>query len=203
MAGFLSKKDPRMIQACPASCGFFGRLGSVDQSLHCPLCMQRWCIGCTEASGVLQTAHKGFCVDKQDMTFWKTFAEQATEAGARSCPTCNAFVVKDEGCNHVTCVAPFCNTHFCWKCGLAFSHIQSSPQARGIIQNIDDDAVVVALDASSWKPPCMTPCPSTVTCKREFALNMLSPGQSLEVDAIVYVYSYIYDHIDACAERHC
>ncbi len=202
MAGFLSKQNPRLIQECPApGCGFFGRLSSSEnKTLACPLCMQCWCITCTEASGVLQQAHKGFCLEKRDVAFWRTYAEEAKEAGAKPCPSCNTFVVKDEGCNHMTCVAPSCNTHFCWKCGLAFSHVQSSPRALGIIETIDDERAVVAVDASSWNPPCMTPCPKTVTCARHFVSDMLlRGGQTVEVGASVHVHAYIYDHIDACA----
>ena len=34
--------------------------------------------------------------------------------GIKNCPTCTTILVKDEGCNHVTCA--MCDTHMCWKC---------------------------------------------------------------------------------------
>lgn len=199
MAAFLSRKKPFLIQECPARCGFFGRTGRNDKVLDCSTCGQRWCIGCTEAAGCLRKAHKGFCLQKGDTAFWKDFVKEATQAGAKPCPSCDAFVIKDEGCNHVTCIAPFCNTHFCWKCGDAFSHIQSSPLAAGTITKIDEDRVTVKVHPETWRPPCLATCPETITCKRSFATDMLLPGQMLEVNASVYVFSYIYDHIDSCA----
>ncbi|KAI5983090.1 hypothetical protein EDD15DRAFT_1913835 [Pisolithus albus] len=33
------------------------------------------------------------------------------------CPNCRAAVEKISGCNHLSCIAPGCNTHFCYRCG--------------------------------------------------------------------------------------
>ncbi|KAF8185180.1 hypothetical protein BJ912DRAFT_973830 [Pholiota molesta] len=35
--------------------------------------------------------------------------------GWRHCPGCQTPVQKSEGCNHITCAAPGCNTHFCYR----------------------------------------------------------------------------------------
>ncbi|KAI6041629.1 hypothetical protein EDC04DRAFT_2667357, partial [Pisolithus marmoratus] len=37
--------------------------------------------------------------------------------GWKHCPNCKAAVQKMGGCNHMTCAAPGCNSHFCYKCG--------------------------------------------------------------------------------------
>ncbi|EIW58125.1 uncharacterized protein TRAVEDRAFT_122957, partial [Trametes versicolor FP-101664 SS1] len=35
----------------------------------------------------------------------------------KRCPTCTTPSEKISGCNHITCVSPGCNTHFCYRCG--------------------------------------------------------------------------------------
>ncbi|KAF8748104.1 peptidase M28 family [Rhizoctonia solani] len=37
--------------------------------------------------------------------------------GWKKCPGCQAPIEKSEGCNHMTCTTPACNTHFCYVCG--------------------------------------------------------------------------------------
>lgn len=35
-------------------------------------------------------------------------------SGLKKCPKCHANVIKNGGCNHISCV---CGCHFCWICG--------------------------------------------------------------------------------------
>jgi len=37
--------------------------------------------------------------------------------GWKYCPSCKMAIEKAEGCNHMTCISPGCNTHFCYSCG--------------------------------------------------------------------------------------
>ncbi|KAF7309961.1 RING-type domain-containing protein [Mycena indigotica] len=37
--------------------------------------------------------------------------------GWKHCPTCKTLIQKSEGCDHITCPGPGCNTHFCYFCG--------------------------------------------------------------------------------------
>ncbi|KAL4064725.1 hypothetical protein V8B97DRAFT_2025998 [Scleroderma yunnanense] len=37
--------------------------------------------------------------------------------GWKYCPNCKIPIIKEHGCNHMTCIAPGCNTHFCYLCG--------------------------------------------------------------------------------------
>ncbi|KAF8834551.1 hypothetical protein BDN67DRAFT_992642 [Paxillus ammoniavirescens] len=39
------------------------------------------------------------------------------EQGWKYCPTCRTPIQKDAGCNHMTCISPGCNSHFCYVCG--------------------------------------------------------------------------------------
>lgn len=199
VARFFSSRIPDVILECPARCGFFGRSQQGDASLDCRRCRERWCTRCSDKFGELKKAHKGYCDKLWDTAFWNEFADEARRAGAKPCPTCGAFVAKDGGCSHVTCSAPLCQTHFCWKCTQAFSHHQNSPLAQGTVVDIDDALVTVAVTPDTWGTPCMTPCPSMVHVKRDFFPDLLLEHEILEKGAKVWVFSYIYDHIDACA----
>ncbi|KAI6102651.1 hypothetical protein EDD16DRAFT_343524 [Pisolithus croceorrhizus] len=39
------------------------------------------------------------------------------EKGWHYCPSCKTPIQKEYGCNHMMCIAPGCNTHFCYRCG--------------------------------------------------------------------------------------
>ena len=136
MAKFMSARIPHTIRQCPSECVFFGRMR--QETLECRECKSGWCMRCSDKMGKPVAAHKGFCDKRWDSEFWTAFATEATLAGARACPQCGTYVVKDGGCNHVACSAPNCQTHFCWKCVQAFSHIQASPSAQGVIQDIQE-----------------------------------------------------------------
>jgi hypothetical protein len=39
-------------------------------------------------------------------------------ADSKPCPSCNQFITRSDGCNHMTCT---CGQHFCWRCLHTFS----------------------------------------------------------------------------------
>ncbi|EPQ59027.1 hypothetical protein GLOTRDRAFT_33666, partial [Gloeophyllum trabeum ATCC 11539] len=39
------------------------------------------------------------------------------QRGWKNCPGCQTPAEKVEGCNHMTCPTPGCNSHFCYRCG--------------------------------------------------------------------------------------
>jgi len=201
IATFLSSRIPDVIRECPAKCGFFGRVRATphQQSFDCRQCNTSWCIRCSEKAGTAVASHQGFCDKRWDSDYWKAFAEEAALAGARPCPQCGTYVAKDGGCSHVSCTAPNCHTHFCWKCAQAFSHVQLSPPAQGVIQTIQGNLVTISVEQQTWKTPCHTAAPKIVTYKAEHARSMLLENEAFEPRARLWVYSYIYDHLDACA----
>ncbi|KAF8838980.1 hypothetical protein BDN67DRAFT_823371 [Paxillus ammoniavirescens] len=43
------------------------------------------------------------------------------EQGWKYCPNCKTPVQKQDGCNHIICIAPGCNTQFCYRCGVTIT----------------------------------------------------------------------------------
>ncbi|KAK1778318.1 hypothetical protein QBC45DRAFT_377305 [Copromyces sp. CBS 386.78] len=80
--------------------------------ITCPHCLASICIRCQEG----HAARGMTCLEFQDHLAQgaHSMARIKEEQGIKNCPTCSTFLVKDEGCNHVTCTV--CDTHMCWKC---------------------------------------------------------------------------------------
>lgn len=51
------------------------------------------------------------------------------------CPTCQKFIEKNEGCNHILCI--YCKTHWCWKCSMVLNDIDPYDHINNCILNID------------------------------------------------------------------
>ncbi|KAN0094327.1 hypothetical protein V8E55_002614 [Tylopilus felleus] len=92
--------------------GFVDRLDLEAQSeIHCPFpaCDHVWCKKCE------QTIEPGGPNHSCDGT--SELDHLMKQQGWRYCPNCKTPIQKIEGCNHLSCIAPGCNTHFCYRCG--------------------------------------------------------------------------------------
>ncbi|KAF9475831.1 hypothetical protein BDN70DRAFT_813399 [Pholiota conissans] len=74
-----------------------------------PLCNYSWCKDCSQ-----EVVHGG---PRHSCDGSKELEMLIKENGWRLCPGCEIPVQKTAGCNHMTCSAPGCNTHFCYQCG--------------------------------------------------------------------------------------
>lgn len=79
---------------------------------QCPSCLMSICTSCHDE------AHAG--ITCADMRLFKDPTEQerrnevwAQENGVKRCPRCSVWIMKAEGCDHVTC---HCGAHICWRC---------------------------------------------------------------------------------------
>ncbi|KAL4486752.1 hypothetical protein ABPG72_006584 [Tetrahymena utriculariae] len=115
---------------CPTpNCdSFFGRVYkssngdyldlSIPLNIRCSECYQQFCLLQTDPkikNSKVHEYHQGKCENYKD----KQFIEQMLlEEGGKYCPNCNIPIIKNEGCNHMTCKA--CSTHFCWICDKVF-----------------------------------------------------------------------------------
>ncbi|KAI9457542.1 hypothetical protein HD554DRAFT_2029994 [Boletus coccyginus] len=92
--------------------GFIDRLDlEAISEIHCPFpaCDHVWCKTCQ------QTIESGGPKHSCDGT--AELDHLVKQQGWRYCPSCKTPIQKLQGCNHLSCIAPGCNTHFCYGCG--------------------------------------------------------------------------------------
>ena len=109
-------KEDEIIVKCPkANCTFFFIMAKKSSLTHmiCEVCKEEFCVkGCKKA-------HKGKRCEEIDLTNLNNksdeeFLKMTEKEKLRKCPTCNIWVEKNKGCNHITCK---CKTQFCYVCG--------------------------------------------------------------------------------------
>jgi len=81
-----------------------------------PNCQHIWCKACQQT--VTLNGMKHSCDGSSELEHLMKLR------GWKHCPGCQTPIYKEAGCNHMTCMSPGCNTHFCYLCGQSI--IQSS-----------------------------------------------------------------------------
>ncbi|KAF8548673.1 hypothetical protein OG21DRAFT_1516076 [Imleria badia] len=81
------------------------------EELGCPFsdCEHTWCKNCQQSLSADGPKHS--CDGTEELDYL------VRQMGWKYCPKCRTPVQKNGGCNHMTCVSPGCNTHFCYRCG--------------------------------------------------------------------------------------
>ncbi|KAF9016567.1 hypothetical protein BDZ89DRAFT_1022679 [Hymenopellis radicata] len=81
--------------------------------LTCPLpsCTHAWCKACQQTITPNVTGPPHSCDGSSELD------HLMGQQGWKYCPGCKTPVMKTSGCNHMTCMSPGCNTHFCYRCG--------------------------------------------------------------------------------------
>ncbi|KAJ7142199.1 hypothetical protein C8R46DRAFT_574429 [Mycena filopes] len=79
--------------------------------LVCPLprCNYAWCKACQQKVPVNGSKHS--CDGSSELE------HLMKRRGWKHCPGCKTNYQRSSGCNHMTCMSPGCNTHFCYACG--------------------------------------------------------------------------------------
>ncbi|KAJ7307075.1 hypothetical protein DFH08DRAFT_901173 [Mycena albidolilacea] len=79
--------------------------------LVCPLprCNHAWCKSCQQVIPIDGPKHS--CDGSSELE------HLMKSRGWKHCPGCKTPFQKSDGCNHMTCMSPGCNTHFCYLCG--------------------------------------------------------------------------------------
>ncbi|KAG7094637.1 hypothetical protein E1B28_005461 [Marasmius oreades] len=98
-------EDPSMADSAPIT------------NRQCPSCLAVICMRCHG------DAHDGMTCDERREHFeppeYIVLNEAwAKRAGAKRCPSCDVWMEKTEGCNHMSCK---CGAHVCWECMKAFA----------------------------------------------------------------------------------
>jgi len=80
--------------------------------LTCPFpnCSSMWCKSCQQQVEFGGPDHS--CDGSNEL------GHLMKDRGWKHCPGCRTPTEKDGGCNHMSCIAPGCNTHFCYTCGV-------------------------------------------------------------------------------------
>jgi len=79
--------------------------------IACPLpdCNHAWCKQCQQSIDFNGPKHSCDGTSELDHLMKKQ--------GWKYCPSCKTPIQKESGCNHMSCMTPACNTHFCYLCG--------------------------------------------------------------------------------------
>ncbi|KAF8125317.1 hypothetical protein EV363DRAFT_1269943 [Boletus edulis] len=82
-----------------------------NSEIRCPFpaCDHVWCQKCQQT--IEPDGSKHSCDGTAELD------HLMKQQGWRYCPNCKTPIQKFDGCNHLSCIAPGCNTHFCYRCG--------------------------------------------------------------------------------------
>ncbi|KAI0082379.1 hypothetical protein K474DRAFT_507336 [Panus rudis PR-1116 ss-1] len=82
-----------------------------ENIIVCPLpgCNHTWCKHCSRTIEIGGPTHS--CDGTSELN------HLMAQRGWKYCPGCHTPAEKTDGCNHITCISPGCNTHFCYLCG--------------------------------------------------------------------------------------
>ncbi|KAJ3538049.1 hypothetical protein NM688_g6575 [Phlebia brevispora] len=120
---------PEEFYYCPtADCQTVYRGGPDGTVLRCPTCFVRICAACHVEF------HEGLdCAMYRDNIAGghDAYNRWREENSVKACPKCKTDIMKDGGCNHMTCSR--CGAHICWVCMRVFSDTDSS---RGVYSHM-------------------------------------------------------------------
>ncbi|KAI0692273.1 hypothetical protein BC835DRAFT_1357920 [Cytidiella melzeri] len=99
-----------------------------QEVVACPLpgCTHAWCKACSRSIDFAGPKHS--CDGTSELN------HLMNQQGWKNCPACRTPISKSDGCNHMTCIAPGCNVHFCYVCGESIVQSVRRQDIRGALE---------------------------------------------------------------------
>eukprot|EP00434_Breviolum_minutum_P023068 symbB.v1.2.020353.t1/scaffold1703.1/size108286/5 len=150
---FRAMRQDENFRECP-SCQtrvLGGSAARRQRTLTCPHCSLVFCF-------IHSNAHPGQSCWQFEMTQRLTSMRAAVHLAnvSRRCPRCGMKIIKDGGCNHMTCA--FCGADFCWLCGRHLSGGHTVVQRHYASWNICGCPGLQMREGLGKCPPyCLTP----------------------------------------------
>jgi hypothetical protein len=76
------------------------------------MCNLSYCLLCKLTSHVNMTCEAYKKVQKAQLS-----TSDIGKMGIKKCGKCGTGIIKNDGCNHISCI---CGAHICWKCSKVF-----------------------------------------------------------------------------------
>lgn len=135
---YMTKHSDSDVKPCMhPGCAGFTRSVQHDTRVTCSLCTNAYCSACEVPYHEGQSCEL-FKQEKSGELAVQRFLEE-NKSTIRPCFRCKTPVMKNMGCNHMTC---FCGAHFCWLCGAGFEDAAKTyahlNQIHGGIASEDD-----------------------------------------------------------------
>ncbi|KAF9054480.1 hypothetical protein BJ165DRAFT_1439171 [Panaeolus papilionaceus] len=98
-------------------------------TLYCPLprCDHLWCKLCQQSIPITGPEHS--CDGSSELK------DLMKRKGWRHCPGCETPIQRESGCNHMTCLSPGCNAHFCYLCGMLITVAVSRSDIKNAVSS--------------------------------------------------------------------
>ena len=110
LLNYFMGKSKGKVCCCPTpGCGYMFINDTNEEKFICPMCENAYCLRCHVPYHEGRTCNQYKNDPMYDTAFLKLAKSIYTQ-----CPSCNFWVEKTIGCDHVTCR---CGTEFCYRCG--------------------------------------------------------------------------------------
>ena len=132
------------VKACPV-CNYVGFISPKQRSYLCEPCNKCWQEPATPWFSPLRSV-SALALELMSQSWKRLFCKQ--------CPSCAAFIQKNEGCKHMECFK--CGYEFCWKCYIDWkSHMERtcSGTVYGLLETIVCVLIVLFIVKLLWMYP--------------------------------------------------
>jgi len=122
------------VVSVPIECPSCKKTANIDmkdfekvEMLSCPHnCGAYWCKKCSQMA---ERGKRHTCDGDAEFERWRD-----ENKDVKLCPGCRMPIQRTEGCRHMQCIRPGCNTHFCDQCGQMLIKSQTKTEIDAAVQ---------------------------------------------------------------------